>query len=115
MEPFAFLGTQEVVVVLVLALLVFGPQKLPDIGRQLGTAMRELKKLTGDFQQTLDFDTPSAPPVNPNAKRDWYAIESVTAPALPSADAAAFIAPPGPSGMADAPGALGERQGVLEG
>jgi sec-independent protein translocase protein TatA len=42
------IGPMELVVVLVIALLVFGPKRLPDLGRSLGTGMREFRSsLTG--------------------------------------------------------------------
>jgi TatA/E family protein of Tat protein translocase len=41
---------------MVIALLVFGPQKLPEIGRQIGQAMRELKKMSGDMTKALDLE-----------------------------------------------------------
>jgi sec-independent protein translocase protein TatA len=37
------IGPMELIVVLVIALLVFGPKKLPDLGRSLGGGMREFK------------------------------------------------------------------------
>lgn len=80
MELFAFLGTQEIVVVLVIALIVFGPQKLPEIGRQVGSAMRELRKMTGDVQRALDFDDHLSSSVNTYDSAHWY--DSVEAPAI---------------------------------
>ena len=53
---FAFLGTQEIIIILVVALLVFGPQKLPEIGRQVGSALRELNRMRGDVQRAFDID-----------------------------------------------------------
>lgn len=53
---FAFLGTTEIVVILVIALLVFGPQKLPEIGKQIGGAVRELNRVRNDFTRALDLD-----------------------------------------------------------
>jgi len=50
------IGTQTLIIIMVVALLVFGPQKLPEIGRQIGHAMRELKKMSGDMTKALDFD-----------------------------------------------------------
>jgi len=50
------IGTQTLIIVMVIALLVFGPQKLPEIGRQIGQAMRELKKMSGDMTKALDLD-----------------------------------------------------------
>jgi TatA/E family protein of Tat protein translocase len=46
------LGPAEILVVLVIALLVFGPTRLPEVGRQVGRAMRELRK----FQHTISRD-----------------------------------------------------------
>jgi len=56
MPTFALLNTQTLIIVLVVALVVFGPNKLPEIGRQLGNAMRELRKMSGDMQRALDID-----------------------------------------------------------
>jgi TatA/E family protein of Tat protein translocase len=53
---FAFIGTTEIVIVLVVALLVFGPQKLPEIGRQVGSALRELNRMRSDVQRAFDFE-----------------------------------------------------------
>ncbi len=53
------LGTPEILVIFVVALLVFGPHKLPEIGRQVGRGMRELKKFQGtikrELRETLDI------------------------------------------------------------
>ena len=38
------IGIQELLVIMVLALLVFGPEKLPELGRRLGRAMREFRR-----------------------------------------------------------------------
>jgi sec-independent protein translocase protein TatA len=51
-----FIGPTEIVVILVIALLVFGPNKLPEIGKQVGHAYRELNKMRGDVQRALDID-----------------------------------------------------------
>lgn len=53
---FAFLGTPEIIIILVIALVVFGPQKLPEIGRQVGSALRELNKMRSDVQRAFDID-----------------------------------------------------------
>ena len=53
---FAFLGTQEIIIILVIALLVFGPQKLPEIGKQVGSALRELNRMRSDVQRAFDLD-----------------------------------------------------------
>ena len=49
------LGAPEILVILVVALLVFGPHKLPEIGRQVGGAMRELRKMQDTVRGELDM------------------------------------------------------------
>ena len=49
MLPLAFFGSPaDIGIILVLALIVFGPKRLPEIGKQLGQAMREMRKLTDE-------------------------------------------------------------------
>lgn len=43
-------GVPEMLVVLVVALIFLGPSRLPGAARQLGQAMREFRRVTGDFQ-----------------------------------------------------------------
>ena len=50
MIPLAFLGSPpDIAIILVLALVIFGPKKLPEIGKQLGQAMREMRKITDEL------------------------------------------------------------------
>ena len=44
----------EILVILLIALLLFGPKKLPEIGRTLGKAMRELRKAARDFSSSVE-------------------------------------------------------------
>ncbi len=44
------------IIIMVIALIVFGPRKLPEIGRQIGLAMRELNKMRGDMQRAFNID-----------------------------------------------------------
>lgn len=44
------MGLPEMAVILVLALLVFGPKKLPEIGRSLGEAIRKFQDASGEFK-----------------------------------------------------------------
>ena len=47
------LGGLEVVVILLVALVVLGPKKLPDAARQVGRALTELKRISGGFQKEM--------------------------------------------------------------
>jgi len=53
---FGFIGPTEIVIILVIALLVSGPDKLPEIGRQIGSMYRELNRMRSDMQRALDLD-----------------------------------------------------------
>jgi sec-independent protein translocase protein TatA len=48
------IGLQELVLIFVIALLVFGPKNLPQLGRSLGRAMREFRKASDEFRTTLE-------------------------------------------------------------
>lgn len=48
------LGPAEVAVILLVALLVFGPSRLPEISRQVGGAMRELRKMQSSLRHEID-------------------------------------------------------------
>lgn len=48
------LGLPELIIILVIALVVFGPKKLPDIGRALGTSIKEFKKATKEITKDID-------------------------------------------------------------
>ena len=51
---FGSLGLPELLMIFVVALLLFGPRKLPEIGRTLGKAMNEFKRATNDLQRSLE-------------------------------------------------------------
>ncbi|CAB4767874.1 MAG: hypothetical protein F2894_00070 [Actinobacteria bacterium] len=59
------LGPLEIVVVVLVALLVFGPKRLPEVGRQVGRGLREVKKLqeqvSQELHQVLHSDDPEDP------------------------------------------------------
>ncbi|HEY0343163.1 MAG TPA: twin-arginine translocase TatA/TatE family subunit [Solirubrobacteraceae bacterium] len=58
--PFG-IGPLELIIVLVIALVVFGPKRLPDLGRSLGSGMREFKdSITATSKRDDDDDEPSA-------------------------------------------------------
>ena len=51
---FGSLGMPELIVIFVIALVVFGPRKLPELGRSLGRGIAEFKKATNELQHTLE-------------------------------------------------------------
>lgn len=53
------LGIPEVLFIFVIALLVFGPRRLPEIGRTLGKALGEFRRATTDLKRTFDAEAAS--------------------------------------------------------
>lgn len=51
---FGPLGGPELVLILVLALIVFGPRRLPEIGKSMGKLLAEFRKASHDFQRTIE-------------------------------------------------------------
>jgi len=52
-----FIGTTELLVVLLVALLVFGPRKLPELGRSVGRALGQLQAASDDFKRTWETES----------------------------------------------------------
>lgn len=50
-------GPMELVIILVIVLIIFGPKKLPEMGRAIGQSIRELKKATDDKDDKADDDS----------------------------------------------------------
>jgi TatA/E family protein of Tat protein translocase len=93
-------GPMELIIVLVIALLILGPGKLPEVGAAFGKTIREFRKASTDIQETTNLATsPSTP----------------AAPAAPVAQAAAVAPPaPAPTSTADEPAPLGTPADPVE-
>ena len=48
------LGFQEIVLIFILALIIFGPRKLPEIGKTLGKSLAEFKRATNDLKHSWE-------------------------------------------------------------
>jgi len=77
---FGTLGGPELFLIMVVALIVFGPRKLPEMGKSLGKMMAEFRKASSEFQRTIEDEV--------EADRVKSATPAALPPAAP-ADAAA--------------------------
>jgi sec-independent protein translocase protein TatA len=51
---FGSIGMPEMLIILVIALIIFGPRKLPELGRSLGKSLAEFKKASNELRNTLE-------------------------------------------------------------
>jgi TatA/E family protein of Tat protein translocase len=92
------LGLPEMIFIFVIALIIFGPKKLPEIGRQVGKALNEFKRASNEFKaqieseiSQLDVDTakqqirpPAQPPNGTVASGDVSPVTGLASPPLES-------------------------------
>ena len=65
---FAFLGTGEIIAILVVVLLLFGARKVPELMRGMGQGIKEFKKASREVQDEVErsLDEPPRPPTPPS-------------------------------------------------
>ena len=84
------LGMTELIVILVIALIIFGPRKLPELGRSLGKSIGEFRKASNELKSTLEEEIRVEEQREQRAKLDaeqTTAVEAASAHAAPSTDA----------------------------
>lgn len=90
--PFG-IGPGELVLVLLIALVVIGPGRLPDVGAALGKSIREFRKASSDLTEAASIDTTPLPP----ATTPGSAPANPTPPPMPAPSAAPAPTPEPPS------------------
>lgn len=66
------IGLPELIIILVIALIVFGPKKLPDLARSLGKGMAEFRKATEEFKSTIANDVQEIKDLKSELHEDIY-------------------------------------------
>jgi sec-independent protein translocase protein TatA len=86
------IGPGELIIILVIALVIFGPGKLPEIGQAVGKGIREFRRAASDMSDATSVDAPSAqtPPPAPTSIPPAPAPIAPPAPIVPPAS----LAPP---------------------
>ena len=95
------IGMPELILILVVALLVFGPNKLPELARSLGKGLAEFRRASSDLRSQL-LDTPTEAPPKPSAQTAAAtptAPPEGTAPVTPAEAAAPAPADPEKTGQ----------------
>ena len=89
---FGKIGLQELILILVIALIIFGPRKLPEIGRSIGKGIREFRQATTEMSRNVSLDDGEDEEENAGSKGDKLEKESANSKKEPVAadkDAAA--------------------------
>jgi Tat protein translocase TatB subunit len=104
------IGMPELILIAVVALIVLGPKKLPDLAKSLGRAVREFRKATSELKETLQVDNELSEvkkafsdfqsDVNKTIRPETGTETSAAAPPPPAADAPPPL--PSPAGAAGA-------------
>lgn len=63
------IGPTELIVIMVIALLVVGPKRLPEVGKTIGKSLREFRKAQEDLKGSFNFDLDDTKPTPPPVRR----------------------------------------------
>ena len=77
---FGSIGMPELIIIFVIALIVFGPRKLPELGRSLGRSLAEFKKASNELKSTLEEEIRLEEQRTTFEEKKASAAQSVTAP-----------------------------------
>src|SRR5438552_2986704 len=106
---FGTLGGPEVILILVIALIVFGPRRLPEIGKSMGKMLAEFRKASNDFKRTIEDEIEAenrkepepprlaAPELSASSSVATATPESTAAPASEVAPLSSTMAPASPT------------------
>lgn len=118
---FGSLGGPELVLILVIALIVFGPRRLPDIGKSVGKMLVEFRRASNDFKRTIEDEVesekrglnarPGSVTISPGPEAPESAADGAPAPPGSSDDAAPRASDAGPASQAPAPAATAAEPG----
>ena len=109
------IGVPELILILIVGLIVFGPGKLPEAGRALGKGLREFKKASNALTQALNAEPAPQQPAQTVQPVQQSAPQSAPAPAAQTAETKAAEDPAEPAQPAyQAPAQESVRQQLAE-
>ena len=82
---FGSIGMPEMIIILVIALIIFGPRKLPELGRSLGKSLAEFKRASNELKNTLEEE------IRLDEQRTAIEAQKASTPPSPSPDHASPV------------------------
>lgn len=87
---FGSIGMPELIIIFVIALIIFGPRKLPELGRSLGKSLAEFKRASNELRSTLEEE------IRIDEQRSTVEATKAAAPSSPSAASTSHVEEPVP-------------------
>ena len=84
---FGPIGMPELIVIMVIALIIFGPRKLPELGRSLGRSLNEFKRASNELKHTLDEEIRIEEQKTADQKAAEQRAQEAARPAVPPDEA----------------------------
>lgn len=84
---FGSIGMPELIIIFVIALIIFGPRKLPELGKSLGRSINEFKRASNELKSTLEDE------IRIEEQREQQQRTAATAPSTPEPELAPAPAP----------------------
>ncbi len=76
------IGMTELLVILVIALIIFGPKRLPELAKHLGKAMREFKKATDEVKENIGLDELALDDIGSKIENELKTADDESAPSV---------------------------------
>ena len=90
------IGMPEMIIILVIALIVIGPHKLPELAKSLGKGLAEFKKASEDLKRTIEDEIQQGKQEAEAVKREVASVQNSAQSAVQSAAVSAAPISPGP-------------------
>jgi TatA/E family protein of Tat protein translocase len=112
---FGSIGMPELVLIFVVALLVFGPKKLPEIGKSIGKGLAEFKRASDELKKTIEQEIEQGKNEVSSVREQVASIPATLRSAAPFASPSPggeSAASPAPAGVPEPPPASGQAGGL---
>lgn len=102
---FGSLGLPEILMILVVALLIFGPKRLPEVGRTIGKGLGEFRRASADLKRTVNAELALDDDERPRSTRRQAETGRAPGELTAAPEGPAGVAPREPAALAPAPAA----------